>query len=132
MAKILLVDDDEDDRVGLAAILEQAGHTVIATADGDEALEVFLAQRVHCVVTDMVMPGRGGLGLISALREVDPGASIIAISGKSQRQLEASKSFGASKVLTKPIDGAALIASVEELVGSSGEETSRGTGPVAS
>jgi CheY-like chemotaxis protein len=118
VARILIVDDDETDRVGLAAILQQAGHTVLTAADGDEALETFLAQRIHLVVTDMVMPGRDGLGLISALREVDPGAEIIAISGKSRGQLEASKVFGARRVLAKPIDRQDLLAAVEEVVGS--------------
>jgi len=118
VARILIVDDDETDRVGLAAILEQAGHAVLTAADGDEALEAFLAQRIHLVVTDMVMPGRGGLGLISALREIDPATEIIAISGKSKVQLEASKVFGARKVLAKPIDRQDLLAAVEEVVGS--------------
>jgi CheY-like chemotaxis protein len=108
MAKILIVDDDETDRVGLASILEQAGHTVLLAGDGNEALETFFAERVHLVVTDMVMPGRDGLGLISALREVDPGAPIIAIS---------SKVFGARVVLTKPIDREEFLAAVEGIVG---------------
>jgi CheY-like chemotaxis protein len=118
MAKILIVDDEETDRVGLAAVLEQAGHTVLTASDGDEALEIFLAQRVRLVVTDMVMPGRDGLSLISALKSVDPGAEIIAISGKSRVQLEASKFFGARTVLTKPIDPVDFVAVVEEIVGS--------------
>jgi len=117
VARILIVDDDETDRVGLAAILQQAGHAVLTAADGEEALETFLAQRIHLVVTDMVMPGRGGLGLISALKEIDPGTEIIAISGKSKVQLEASKVFGARKVLAKPIDRQDLLAAVEEVVG---------------
>ena len=81
VSSILVVDDDETDRVGLSSILEQAGHTVVLARDGDEALSTFLAERVHLVVTDMVMPGRDGLGLISALRGVDPSTAIIAISG---------------------------------------------------
>lgn len=117
MATILIVDDDETDRVGLAAILEQAGHKVLVARDGNEALETFFAERVHLVVTDMVMPGRDGLGLISALREVDPGAPIIGISGKSPGRLEASKVFGARVVLTKPIDREEFLAAVHEIVG---------------
>jgi len=117
VANILLVDDDETDRVGLAAILQQAGHTVVTAVDGEEALETFLSQRIHVVVTDMVMPGRGGLGLISALREIDPRAEIIAISGKSRVQLEASKVFGARTILAKPVDPRDLVAAVDEAVG---------------
>jgi DNA-binding NarL/FixJ family response regulator len=64
----------------------------------------------------MVMPGRDGLSLISALRKVDPRARVIAISGKSRSQLEASKIFGARCILTKPIDRQALVSAVAEAV----------------
>lgn len=117
MAKILIVDDEEADLIGLAAMLEPAGHEVLKARDADEAMELFLGQHIHLVLTDMVMPGRGGLSLISALRDVDPGAAIIAISGKSRGQLQASKVFGASKVMPKPIDREELLAAVEEIVG---------------
>lgn len=120
MAKILIVDDDEADLVGLAAALESDGHEVLLARDGDEALEIFLAQRIHLVITDMVMPGRDGLSLISALRSVDPGAAVIAVSGKSPSQLEASMTFGARKVLTKPIDRTDLLGAVHEVFGGNG------------
>jgi len=120
MAKILIVDDDEADLVGLAAALESDGHEVLLARDGDEGLETFLAQRIHLVITDMVMPGRDGLSLISALRSVDPGAAIIAVSGKSPSRLEASTTFGAKKVLTKPIDRAVLLDAVHEVCGDTG------------
>lgn len=121
MATILIVDDDEADRHGLASILEQAGHEVIVATDGDEALELYLGRLVHVVVTDMVMPGRDGLSLISGLRSLDPNAAIIAVSGKSRSQLEASKIFGAGSVLTKPIDRDALVAAVQEAVEGRGQ-----------
>lgn len=114
MARILIVDDEEADLVGLAAMLEPDGHEVVLARDGEEALEAFLAQRIHLVVTDMVMPGQDGLSLISALKSVDPGTSIIAISGKSRAQLEASKAFGASRVLAKPVPRAELLSAVDE------------------
>lgn len=118
MAKILIVDDEEADLLCLASMLEPGGHDVVLARDGDEALELFLAQRIHLVVTDMVMPGRDGLSLISALREVDPGAAIIAVSGKSRGQLEASKIFGASRILEKPIERAAFLEAVGEVLDS--------------
>ena len=117
MATILIVDDEEADLLGLAALLEPEGHEVVKARDAEEALELFLSRRIHLVLTDMVMPGRGGLSLIRSLRELDPGAAIIAISGKSRVQLEASKVFGASKVLAKPIDPGDLLAAVDEVIG---------------
>jgi CheY-like chemotaxis protein len=117
VAKILIVDDEETDRVGLAGILERAGHEVTMAADGNEALGLYMRERVDVVVTDMVMPGKDGLGLISALKQVDPNAKIIAASGRSRSQLEASTIFGADAVLTKPIDPERLLATVAELDG---------------
>jgi CheY-like chemotaxis protein len=116
VAHILIVDDEESDRVGLAAMLESAGHEVCFAGEGNEALEVYLTRRIHVVLTDMVMPGADGLGLISALKNVDPRASIIAISGKSRSQLEASKIFGADRVLEKPIDREALLRAVADVI----------------
>ncbi len=116
MATILIVDDDEADLLGLAAVLRSDGHEIVLARGGDEALDLYLARRVHVLVTDMVMPGRDGLSLISAIRNFDPRASIVAVSGKSRSQLEASKSYGAYSVLEKPIDPEALLAAVREAV----------------
>lgn len=121
MATILIVDDDETDLLGLAAALRSEGHEIVLARGGDEALQCYLAQRVHAVVTDMVMPGRDGLSLISALRELDPGAAIVAVSGKSRSQLEASKIFGAQAILEKPIDRDALVTAVREAVAARGK-----------
>jgi len=125
VADILIVDDEEADLVGMAAMLEPSGHQVHLARDAEEALETFLDRRIHLVVTDMVMPGADGLSLISALKNVDPGAAIIAISGKSRGQLEASKIFGASKVMAKPIEREEFLAAIDEVLNGEGEgETS--------
>jgi DNA-binding NtrC family response regulator len=119
LAKILVVDDDETDRVGLAAILRSDGHEVMLATGGDHALELYLGSHVHVVVTDIVMPGRDGLSLIAVLKEVDPRASIVAVSGRSPSKLEASKVYGA-RVLTKPVDRDGLVAVVREAVAARG------------
>jgi DNA-binding NtrC family response regulator len=113
LARVLIVDDDEADRLGLAAALRMDGHEIVLASDGNEALELYLSRHVHVVVTDIVMPGRDGLSLISILREVDPRASIVAVSGRSPSKLEASKSFGA-QVLSKPVDRKRLVAAVRK------------------
>jgi DNA-binding NtrC family response regulator len=116
LARVLVVDDDETDRLGLAAVLRSDGHEIVLACDANEALDLYLAKHVHVVVTDIVMPGRDGLSLIAVIKEIDPRASIIAVSGKSPSKLEASKTYGAS-VLTKPIDRKRLLAAVREAVG---------------
>lgn len=117
MANILVVDDEEADRMGLAAMLESGGHEVCVAGEGNEALEMYLRRHIHVVVTDMVMPGGDGLGLISALKNVDPRAAIVAISGKSRSQLEASKIFGADRILEKPVDRETLLRAVADVIG---------------
>ena len=113
MAKILVVDDDEQDRVGLRSILESGGHEVTTADDGDQALYLYLQHRFHVVVTDMIMPGRDGLSLISAMLQLAPTAAIVAVSGRSASHLQASKVFGARAVLSKPVSPAALLGAVE-------------------
>jgi two-component system cell cycle sensor histidine kinase/response regulator CckA len=100
-------------------MLRSDGHEVVLAANSDQALDLYLASHVHVVVTDIVMPGRDGLSLIAMLKEVDPRASVIAVSGKSPSKLEASKVYGA-KVLTKPVDRRRLIAAVREAVAARG------------
>jgi CheY-like chemotaxis protein len=116
VANILIVDDDETDRLGMAAMLESGGHEVCFAEEGNEALEMYLTRHIHVVVTDMVMPGGDGLGLISALKNVDPDAAIIAVSGRSRSQLEASKIFGADRIIEKPIDRDALLGAVADVM----------------
>jgi CheY-like chemotaxis protein len=116
VARILVVDDDETDRLGLAAVLRADGHEVVLARDGNEALDLYLQTHVHVVVTDIVMPGRDGLSLISVLKELDPRVSVVAVSGKSPSMLEASKVYDA-RVLTKPVDREEFLAAVREVAG---------------
>jgi len=116
LARVLVVDDDETDRLGLAAVLRSNGHEIVLARDGNEALDLYLQEHVHVVVTDIVMPGRDGLSLISVLREVDPRVSVVAVSGKSPSKLEASKIYGA-RVFTKPFDRKRLLAAVRDAAG---------------
>ncbi len=81
MAKILVVDDDGIIRAILRDMLSGAGYEIIEAEDGDMALEVYKADPVDLVITDLFMPPSGGLAVIEQLREADPEARIIAISG---------------------------------------------------
>jgi len=119
MAKILLVEDEEADQVGLAAVLRSDGHEVVLARDGNEALDLYLANHVHAVVTDIVMPGRDGLSLIAVLKEIDPRVAVVAVSGKSPGKLEASKVYGAY-VLTKPVNRKQFVTAVRQAVAERG------------
>jgi CheY-like chemotaxis protein len=68
MPRILVVDDEPDQRILLRRIFEKAGHQVIDAVDGAAALRAVDESRPDLVVTDVMMPVMGGVELIGRLR----------------------------------------------------------------
>ncbi len=63
MPRVLLVEDDDNERFTLSRVLERAGFEVTALPRGDDALEVLAATPHDFVVTDLMMPGVDGVSL---------------------------------------------------------------------
>jgi CheY-like chemotaxis protein len=78
VARILVVDDEPDQRFLLRRIFEIAGHEVTEAADGAAALKAARELSPDLVVTDMMMPLMGGVELIRCLRG-DPATAHIPI-----------------------------------------------------
>lgn len=77
-----MVDDEPDLREALAQMLAFLGHTVSCAESGEQALEQFgQGHGFDLVVTDLSMPGMGGIGLIKELRAHRPELPIIVFSG---------------------------------------------------
>jgi CheY-like chemotaxis protein len=129
LARVLIVDDEEADRVVLRTILERGAHDVLEAKDGDEALAMFGGQGIEVVVTDLQMRNVHGLELITILRDFDPRPGIIAISGTGEVQLDMAHALGASTTLTKPISPEALLQAVERVLveGAGGSSSRTGT-----
>jgi CheY-like chemotaxis protein len=115
VARVLVVDDEEADRVILCAILERANHQVWAAKDGAEALSQFQGNGIEVVVTDLQMSNVHGLELITILRDLSPKPEIIAISGTGEAQLDMARLLGASRTLPKPVRPDILLAMVTDL-----------------
>lgn len=117
MAKILVVDDEPEVREILGEMLARAGHEVFRAADGEEGLRAFREHRPDLVVTDLLMPVRGGLSLIVEMREVDPEARVLAISGGGPRGnlnfLDTARALGGVETLRKPFRRAEFLAAVD-------------------
>ncbi len=64
-ARIVIADDDPAIRDWLAIVLTDAGHTVHAARDGDEALALLRRHRPHLLITDHQMPGLIGTELLA-------------------------------------------------------------------
>jgi CheY-like chemotaxis protein len=83
---VLLCEDDDDVREVMAAVLGIRGHTVLRARNGTEALDLARGHRgkIRLLVTDMAMPGIGGLELATVLRERDPGLRVLFVSGHTE------------------------------------------------
>jgi CheY-like chemotaxis protein len=106
MARILVVYDDEADRILLRTMLADEGHDVHLAGDGDEALALCRQRPVDVVMTDLQMPGVHGLELISHIRDLSPRPAIVAVSGTGETQLDVAEMIGADHTLAKPVEEA--------------------------
>ena len=103
--RILVVDDEAGIRAALQQLLEYEGYAVIQASSGHEALELYAEQRPHLVLLDVKMAGLDGLPVLKQLRQKDPTAIVVMISGHGsiQAAVEATQ-LGAHDFLEKPLD----------------------------
>jgi CheY-like chemotaxis protein len=113
VAKILIVDDEESDRLLMQAILERAGHETFFAGDGEEALRQLALKGVDLVVTDLQMPEVHGFELITVLREFSTPPAVIAVSGTGSFQLHMAEALGARFTLQKPLEPEILLDAVD-------------------
>ncbi len=116
MARILIVDDDALDRMIIDSLVNQTGHEPVSVESGEEALALYRKEEFDLVVTDLVMPKGNGLLLIRAIMEIDPDASIIAITGSSPEQLSRAEDYGAVVTMVKPLDPDDLVQTIEKVL----------------
>ena len=122
MANILIVDDNEMDRLLERTFLEDAGHTPFFAADGEAALRVYQDNDIDVVVTDLRMPNVDGLQLIKRLLEINPNVPVIAVSGHAAGQLDEAEALGALSRLVKPVQPDALVNAVQEALEAAGKD----------
>ncbi len=102
-ARILVVDDEAVIREGVRRILEKEGYQAEPKASGRIALERLQQEDYDLVITDLKMPGMGGMELLKAIRILQPDVPVIIITGYStvETAVDAMKS-GAFDYLAKP------------------------------
>ena len=106
MAKILIVEDDDEVRDVLKTLLREEGHEVFEASDGNEAMEQFRQTPADLVILDIVLPDKEGLETIIDLKRTHPNVKILAMSGggrtSPQDYLDMAKRLGAVEVIAKP------------------------------
>ena len=116
MAHILIIDDEKSVLDLLRDVFEGAGHEVREARDGDEGLRLSREEPPDLVITDVIMPGRGGLEVIRELRREHPDSRIIAMAGMA-RVLPRAMEMGADYALGKPFRLGELLKAAEDLLG---------------
>ncbi len=111
--KVLLAEDDELTRQGLAEVLASEGYQVVQAATGTAALEAFEASVPDFVCLDIMMPGRSGYDVCRSIRSTHPDLPIIFISAKSE-EIDKVVGFelGADDFIVKPFGVREVIARI--------------------
>ena len=119
MANVLVVDDDLACRVLAALLLEHAGHSPTAVASVERALERLRELDADVILTDLNMPGKGGIDLLRVIRERKSTVPVVAMTASADDGLvELALDLGARSVLRKPFDRRDLDAAIAAVLSS--------------
>ena len=101
---VLIVDDEPGILTTLAGVLSDEGYETLTTASGEAAVEIYRRERPDVVFLDIWLPDRDGLEILQALREMDPAAAIVMMSGhgSASTAVKAIK-MGAFDYVEKPL-----------------------------
>ena len=101
---VLIVDDEPGILTTLSSILRDEGFDTVTTGGGEEALELYRTRRPAAVFLDIWLPDRDGLETLRVLREIDPNAAVIMISGHGDAPTAVTSiKLGAYDYLEKPL-----------------------------
>jgi two-component system chemotaxis response regulator CheY len=120
MAKILIVDDSETIRMAVKSLLVDAGHEVIAGADGKEGLELALnCSDLELIISDFNMPGLDGVAMCKAIGEErkDRKFPILMLTTEGSQTLkDMGKAVGVIAWVTKPYNDEKLLIMVQKIL----------------
>ena len=116
--RILIVDDEQGIRAALTQLLEYEGYEVQTAASGPEGIALYSHWRPQLTFLDVKMAGLDGLETLKRLRETDPSAIVVMISGHAtiQNAVEATQ-LGAYDILEKPLDTDRILVTLRNAVG---------------
>lgn len=120
---VLIIDDDENIRAGLAAVLDLEDYQVLEAPHGIYGLKLLEMRPIDILVTDLNMPHKQGCETIIEARRRWPNLKIVAMSGATsafsegdnENSLEYARTVGADSLLTKPFTPGALLTALAEI-----------------
>ncbi len=117
MARILVIDDEDDVRFTISHMLERHGHAVTVARNGGEGIAKQRATPFDIVITDLVMPEKEGIETIREILQEFPELPVVAMSGGGRKAtssyLDVAGFMGAAATLAKPFLEADLLTALE-------------------
>lgn len=117
--KILLVDDAAFMRMTIKNCLSKAGYdTLLEAADGQEAVNVYAAEKPDLVIMDITMPNKDGIQALQEIKASDPEAKIVMCSAMGQESMVVDAiRFGAMDFIVKPFKPDRILQTVQKILG---------------
>ncbi len=118
----MIADDEPLIRSMVAAMLEDVGYTVIAAADGREAVNVYRENKdeIDLVILDATMPNLSGRDAQIELQKINPGIKSILSSGYDLESAEGYQDIGVVAFVPKPYKREVLLKTVMEAMNAAG------------
>ena len=109
MATVLIIDDNETIRDGLAHAIKKIGHTPVICASGAAGVDAMRAHGADFVITDFKMDGMTGVDVLKAVAAIDADVPVMLLTGYGtvEAAVEAMK-LGAFDFITKPVDASLI------------------------
>jgi DNA-binding response OmpR family regulator len=123
MAHILVIDDELDIHFVLKEFLTQEGHIVDTAVDGKIGLRLADQHDYDLIITDVVMPERDGLEVITEMHKKSPHTRLIVMTGGTAKVdknllIAMAQKMRAHKVIAKPLNLRELKAAVDDVLAS--------------
>jgi two-component system, sensor histidine kinase and response regulator len=115
-SKILVVDDNAQNRALAQATLEDEGYLVVLAASGESGIAAFEAEHPDCILLDVRMPGLDGFAVCAQIRGLPGGADVPIVFLTAQRDVETfdhALRVGGDDFLTKPVRPTELVVRVQ-------------------
>ncbi len=124
MPTVMIVDDEELIRSMIRKSLIRIGYNVLEAENGNEAMKIVGTEHIDMIISDLVMPEKGGIELMMELKNLFPNIKKIAISGKLPTENKSisdlAERFNVDAVFSKPFELFDLLKVVKKLVPAAG------------
>jgi len=115
---VMVVEDEDSIREVTASTLEEYGYNVLTANDGADAVALYAQnkEKINVILMDMMMPVMDGYASIRAIRKINPGIKIIAVSGLAEKDKLKNAAENTDAFLPKPYTAERLLKTIHEVL----------------